>query len=142
VSSVDWEQLHLAVVGSIGIDDYDADRQLMLLRGPAIVEGALASAIANTRITLNHSPILVVGFGAAARAAASPRSRARPGAASGQRRSRGARALGHAAIWARGLGSRAPVTVGASQWHGLRRRIEQIEASRPSRPLPIAPRVS
>jgi dipicolinate synthase subunit A len=35
-----------------------------------------------------------------------------------------ARSLGHTAIWARGLGSRAPVTVGASQWYGLRRRIE------------------
>ena len=35
-----------------------------------------------------------------------------------------ARSLGHTAVWARGLGSRAPVTVGASQWYGLRRRIE------------------
>jgi dipicolinate synthase subunit A len=51
-----------------------------------------------------------------------------------------ARDLGHTAIWARGLGSRAPVTVGASQWHGLRRRIDQIEASRPLR-SPIALRV-
>jgi dipicolinate synthase subunit A len=30
------------------------------------------------------------------------------------------------AIWGRGLGSRAPVTVGASQWGGIRERIEAI----------------
>ena len=34
--------------------------------------------------------------------------------------------LGLKAIWARGLGSRAPVTVGASQWGGIRERIEKI----------------
>jgi dipicolinate synthase subunit A len=39
-----------------------------------------------------------------------------------------ARELGHTAVWARGLGRRAPVTVGASQWSGIRRRIETIEA--------------
>lgn len=38
--------------------------------------------------------------------------------------------LGHRAVWARGLGRRAPVTVGASQWLGVRRRIEEIEAAR------------
>lgn len=32
-----------------------------------------------------------------------------------------ARELGRQAIWARGLGSRAPVTVGRSQWKGIRR---------------------
>jgi hypothetical protein len=37
-----------------------------------------------------------------------------------------AKALGLKAIWARGLGSRAPVTVGASQWSGVRPRIEKI----------------
>ncbi|HLH96229.1 MAG TPA: dipicolinate synthase subunit DpsA [Xanthobacteraceae bacterium] len=34
--------------------------------------------------------------------------------------------LGLKAIWGRGLGSRAPVTVGASQWGGIRERIEAI----------------
>jgi dipicolinate synthase subunit A len=38
--------------------------------------------------------------------------------------------LGHRAIWARGLGSRAPVTVGRSQWLGIRRWIEELEAAR------------
>jgi dipicolinate synthase subunit A len=37
-----------------------------------------------------------------------------------------AKELGLKAIWARGLGSRAPITVGASQWSGIRPRIEKI----------------
>jgi dipicolinate synthase subunit A len=37
-----------------------------------------------------------------------------------------AKRLGLTAIWGRGLGSRAPVTVGASQWGGIRARIERI----------------
>jgi dipicolinate synthase subunit A len=37
--------------------------------------------------------------------------------------------LGHRAVWARGLGRRAPVTVGRSQWLGVRRRINEIEAA-------------
>jgi dipicolinate synthase subunit A len=37
-----------------------------------------------------------------------------------------AKRLGLKAIWGRGLGSRAPVTVGASQWGGIRQRIEAI----------------
>ena len=37
-----------------------------------------------------------------------------------------AKRLGLTAIWGRGLGSRAPVTVGASQWGGIRARIEKI----------------
>jgi dipicolinate synthase subunit A len=42
-----------------------------------------------------------------------------------------AKALGLKAIWARGLGSRAPITVGASQWDGIRKRIEKIFESEP-----------
>ena len=37
-----------------------------------------------------------------------------------------AQRLERKAIWGRGLGSRAPVTVGASQWGGIRARIEAI----------------
>lgn len=33
-------------------------------------------------------------------------------------------------VWARGLGARAPVTVGASQWSGIKRRIEAIMRER------------
>jgi dipicolinate synthase subunit A len=43
-----------------------------------------------------------------------------------------ARALGHRAVWARGLGRRAPVTVGQSQWAGIRRRIDQRESRKVS----------
>ena len=35
-------------------------------------------------------------------------------------------ALGLKFIWARGMGARAPITVGRSQWGGVRRRIEAI----------------
>ncbi len=42
-----------------------------------------------------------------------------------------AKRLGLTAIWGRGLGSRAPVTVGASQWGGIRERIENILADEP-----------
>jgi dipicolinate synthase subunit A len=44
-----------------------------------------------------------------------------------------AKELGVTAIWARGLGKRAPVTVGESQWYGIRRRIEASEAGRAER---------
>jgi len=40
-----------------------------------------------------------------------------------------AKDLGLKFVWARGLGSRAPVTVGRSQWTGIRRRIEKILAA-------------
>jgi dipicolinate synthase subunit A len=42
-----------------------------------------------------------------------------------------AKRLGLRAIWGRGLGSRAPVTVGASQWGGIRERIEKILQEEP-----------
>ncbi|MEA2903570.1 MAG: dipicolinate synthase subunit [Alphaproteobacteria bacterium] len=42
-----------------------------------------------------------------------------------------AKRLGLKAIWGRGLGSRAPVTVGASQWGGIRQRIEKILQDEP-----------
>jgi dipicolinate synthase subunit A len=188
------------VAGRCGIEleDYDPDRELMLLRGPAIVEGAIGAAIANTRITINHAPIVVLGFGnigtLLARAllalggrvtvaARNPIQRANAYAmgaetltidelpehagrfpmlfsttAAGPIVTRPilerlparsvlidiapppgsvdfdlARELGHTAIWARGLGSRAPVTVGASQWYGLRRRIEERVSARVDR---------
>lgn len=42
-----------------------------------------------------------------------------------------AKRLGVTAIWGRGLGSRAPLTVGASQWGGIRARIEAILEQEP-----------
>ncbi len=181
-----------AVAGRCGIEieDYDPDRELMLLRGPAIVEGAIAAAITNTRITLNHSAVAVLGYGnigallvrallgLGARVTVVARNPVQRAAAyamgadalpfeelaenagrfpivfsttaagpivvrpilerlpdhsvvidiappPGSVDFETARSLGHIAVWARGLGSRAPVTVGASQWYGLSRRIEE-----------------
>ena len=178
----------------IGIVEYEHDVGLMLERGPAIVEGALAQAIAHTRVTIHRAPIAVVGHGTigallartlvllGARvtvAARSPVQRAAARAAGADAipldaletiapslamvfsavpapvvdRSllellpRGslvmdlaappggvdldtARELGLEAVWARGLGRRAPVTVGASQWGGIRRRIDELEEGR------------
>jgi len=37
-----------------------------------------------------------------------------------------AQALGLKFVWARGMGMRAPITVGRSQWGGIRKRIEAI----------------
>jgi dipicolinate synthase subunit A len=41
-----------------------------------------------------------------------------------------AAALGLKFVWARGMGQRAPVTVGQSQWSGIRPRIEAIMEGR------------
>jgi dipicolinate synthase subunit A len=38
--------------------------------------------------------------------------------------------LGLRGIWARGLGRRAPVTVGRSQWIGILKRIVELEEKR------------
>lgn len=171
---------------------YDPDRELMLLRAAAVVEGVLQTAIANTDVTIHGATVAVVGFGnigsllarrlltlgadvyviarnpvqrAAARAdgakAAAPE--AFPDLAPRlsmvfsavparvvdrrvlERLPRGslvldvvppphrsdlelAARLGHRAVWARGLGRRAPITVGRSQWHGIRKWIEEIES--------------
>jgi len=175
----------------LGLSEYEHDTELMLLRGPAIVEGALAQAIANTRVTIHATDVLVVGHGNIGRllartlvllggrvhlAARSPVQRADayaagclphpldeiPAVASQVRMVfstvpaavvgrevlellppeslvmdlsappggvdlHAARQLGHRAVWARGLGRRAPVTVGASQWSGILQRISEIE---------------
>lgn len=178
----------------VGISEYEHDVELMLERGPAIVEGALAQAIAHTRVTIHGARVCVVGHGtigallaralvllgarvtvaarnpvqrAAARAAGAdaipledleqlapslamvysavpapvvgravlellPRGSlvldlaAPPGGVDLD----AARELGHQAVWARGMGRRAPVTVGASQWGGIRRRIDELEEGR------------
>ncbi len=47
----------------VGLSEYEHDVELMLLRGPAIVEGALAQAIAHTRVTIHEARVCVVGHG-------------------------------------------------------------------------------
>lgn len=185
-----------AEAAGVHLHEYDPDRELMLLRGPAIVEGAIQLAIENTDVTIHGAEIVVVGYGTigsllarrlrdlGARlhvAARNPIQRAAAYADGAQphpleelpdlapslqmvfstvparvvgremleRLPRGslvldiapppdhadlelAAELGHRAVWARGLGRRAPITVGRSQWIGLRRSIEEIERARAS----------
>ncbi|HEU4657487.1 MAG TPA: dipicolinate synthase subunit DpsA [Capillimicrobium sp.] len=180
----------------IALLEYEHDRELMMLRAPAIVEGALRIAVEHTDVTIHASEVVVVGFGniggllastlralganvtVAARnpvqradayaigarplpladlAAEADRfqmvfsavpapvvgrevlERLPPGslvmdlaAPPGGVDLELARELGHRAVWARGLGRRAPITVGASQWSGIRRRIEERELQKVS----------
>lgn len=173
------------------ISEYEHDVELMLLRAPAIVEGALQQAIAHTQVTIHNSDVLVVGHGNIGRilartlvllgarvhvAARNPVQRADAltsgciphpleeipalapevnmvfstvpssvvdanalsllppkslvmdlSAPPGGVDLAAAQRYGHTAVWARGLGRRAPITVGASQWSGISRRIMTIE---------------
>lgn len=183
-----------ADAAGVVVHEYSSDRELMLLRAPAIVEGALQQAIENTDVTINDAEVVVVGFGNIGQllaralrglgarvhvAARNPIQRAGayadgllpltldelPQLASSldmvfstvpaqvvnrivlERLPSGslvldiapppnhadlelAAELGHRAVWARGLGKRAPITVGRSQWTGLRRYITEIEQAR------------
>lgn len=185
---------HTAAELGITLSEYEDDVELMLLRGPAIVEGALQKAIENTDVTLHNNDVLVVGHGNIGRifartlvllgarvhlAARNPVQRADAlnagciphplddipalapsvsmvfstvpssvvdaytlallpprslvmdlSAPPGGIDLGAADRLGHRAVWARGLGRRAPVTVGASQWNGISRRINALEKER------------
>lgn len=178
----------------ITIHEYEWDQDLMLLRGPAIVEGMLRVIIENTDITIHRAQICMVGQGtigalatrtliglgarvhvaarnavqraAAYAAGAEPHElsdlpRVLPAvdimvasvpaqvvgrellkamkrdallvdlaAPPGGIDREAAQELGLKFIWARGLGSRAPITVGRSQWSGIRRRLAEIVAAR------------
>ena len=185
-----------ATAAAVGVElhEYESDPELMLLRVPAIVEGALQVAIEQTDVTIHASDIGVVGHGKTGSAlvrtlvalggrvhvfARNPVQRAgayvagaiphtldelitsapdlallfstvpsrvvgldvlavmQPDAVvidlaapPGSVDLETARTLGRRATWARGLGARAPVTVGISQWFGIRRTIEAIEEER------------
>ncbi|MCD4852021.1 hypothetical protein LN996_14485 [Arthrobacter sp. AK01] len=185
-----------ATAHGVRFSEYEHDVELMLLRAPAIVEGALGQVIANTDITIHNSDVLVIGHGNIGRmlartlvllgarvhvAARNPVQRADALAAGcvphdldeisnvaptvcmvfstvpssvmdreklallppkslvmdlsappGGLDLNAARGLGHTAVWARGLGRRAPITVGASQWSGIAKRIEAIEGDKNS----------
>jgi dipicolinate synthase subunit A len=192
-----WTDSNLRAHGeALGITfhEYEKDTDLMLLRGPAIVEGLLRVMIENTDITLHNSNICVVGQGtigtlvtralrslgahvhvaarnkvqrAAAHAdgaqahtleelpALAPRLDALVSTVPVQIVGRSvleklpkhallvdlaappggidrdaSQALGLRFVWARGMGTRAPITVGRSQWSGIRPRIEAILAGR------------
>ncbi|MBR0725000.1 dipicolinate synthase subunit DpsA [Bradyrhizobium manausense] len=180
---------HCEALG-ITLHEYEWDVDLMLLRGPAIVEGVLKVIIENTQITIHKSNVCLVGqgtigslltktlVGLGARvhvAARNPVQRAAAYAAGadvltleqlpailpgtdiligsvpkrllerdqlvllpkhallvdvaappGTIDRDAAAELGLKAVWARGMGARAPITVGRSQWTGISRRIENI----------------
>ncbi len=125
---------------SIKLHEYEWDRSLMLHRAPAIIEGLLRIVIENTDITIFEElphiasrldllfstvPTRVVGENVLSRLTRSALVvdlAAPPGGVDFD----AAKRLGLRAVWGRGLGSRAPVTVGASQWDGIRERIEKI----------------
>lgn len=185
-----------AAAGALGIPlhEYEGDPELMLLRAPAIVEGALQKAIENTQVTIHAASVAVVGQGnigsqltrtlvlLGARVHAAARNPVQRAAAFALGASplpledlaalapqldmlfstvpapivgrelleklpagtlvmdlaappggvdlAAAQELGLTAMWARGLGRRAPVTVGGSQWTGIKRLIEDIERKR------------
>lgn len=192
-----WADQNLkASTAALGITlhEYEKDEALMLLRGPAIIEGMLKVVIDNTDITIHRANICVVGQGTigslvtrtlialGARvsvAARNPVQRASAYAAGAESHELSdlgdllreadivissvptqivgrdllagvpkhallvdlaappggidrdaAKDFGLKFVWARGLGSRAPVTVGRSQWSGIRRRIEGIITAR------------
>jgi dipicolinate synthase subunit A len=191
LGAADQRLRRAATEHGIALEEYEHDRELMLLRAPAIVEGALRIAVERTDVTIHAAEVVVVGYGTIGAllastlralgadvtvAARNPVQRAaayaigaRPlplpelpeqahrfamlfsavpapvvgrdvlerlpvgalvmdlAAPPGGVDVELARGLGHRAVWARGLGRRAPVTVGASQWSGIRRRIEERE---------------
>lgn len=183
-----------AAATGVHLSEYEGDVELMLARGPAIVEGVIGAAITHTDVTIHDANVVVIGHGTIGRllarqlvllgarvtvAARNPvqRADARTAGCSavaldsiaevlpttamvfstvpasvltaellallpprslvmdisappGGVDLDAARAAGHTAVWARGLGRRAPVTVGASQWSGIARRITSIEEER------------
>lgn len=192
-----WADENLKVAAqTLGIElsEYEFDTELMLLRGPAIIEGAIAQIIQSTRVTIHDSNVLVVGHGNIGRllartlvllgarvhvAARNPVQRADAftagciphaldeivhvapfismllstvptqiiqadvlrllpakslvmdlSAPPGGVDLTLAQELGHTTVWARGLGRRAPITVGRSQWSGIAKRISDLEERR------------
>ncbi len=192
-----WPDEHLKAAArtrEIELCEYENDTELMLLRCPAIIEGALQLAIELTSVTIHNSDVLVVGHGNIGRllartlvllgarvhvAARNPVQRADAltagciphpledmpliapsvcmvfstvpapvvsaevlkqlpakslvmdlSAPPGGVDTSLAKQLGHTAVWARGLGRRAPVTVGRSQWSGIAKRLADLEQRR------------
>jgi dipicolinate synthase subunit A len=60
--------LSSARAAGVVVHEYEHDTELMLLRAPAIAEGAIRIAIERSPVTIHASPIGVLGFGRTARA--------------------------------------------------------------------------
>ncbi len=60
--------LSSARAAGVVVHEYEHDTELMLLRAPAIAEGAIGIAIERSPVTIHASPIGVLGFGRTARA--------------------------------------------------------------------------
>jgi dipicolinate synthase subunit A len=189
------EKLKSAAESSgVTLCEYEHDRELMLLRAPSVVEGALELAIRHTDVSLHRASIAVIGYGNIGRVltrtlvqlggrvtvfARNPEQRADAQAVGadsspldglaeyaprldmifstvpspvvseevldrlpphsflmdlaappGGIDQTAAKNRGHRFVWARGMGRRAPITVGRSQWVGISQRIEKVEQSR------------
>jgi dipicolinate synthase subunit A len=189
------EKLKSAAESSgVTLCEYEHDRELMLLRAPSVVEGALELAIRHTDVSLHRASIAVIGYGNIGRVltrtlvqlggrvtvfARNPEQRADAQAVGADSSPLGglaeyaprldmifstvpspvvseevldrlppdtflmdlaappggidqtaAKNRGHRFVWARGMGRRAPITVGRSQWVGISQRIEKVEESR------------
>jgi dipicolinate synthase subunit A len=188
-----WADKNLKAHGeALGITfhEYEWDVDLMLLRGPAIIEGLLKVIIENTDITIHKARICIVGQGTIGAlltrylvalgaytyvVARNKVQRAAAHAMGAESHELGAlitlapqfdaivstvpapvvsravlkklpphallvdvaappggidrdaaKEIGLKFVWARGMGKRAPITVGRSQWSGIRPRIEAI----------------
>ena len=57
------QMVEAAQVLGLRLREYEQEEDLMLLRAPAVAEGAIRVAIEHTEVTLHGSPCMVVGFG-------------------------------------------------------------------------------
>lgn len=68
IGKADERLRRAAAEADVRIHEYEHDTELMLLRAPAIAEGAIRIAIERSPWTIHRSPIAVIGFGRTARA--------------------------------------------------------------------------
>ena len=63
VGAADASLRHAARLTGVTVHEYEGDTELMLLRAPAIAEGAIAVAIEHSDVTLHGTGVAVMGFG-------------------------------------------------------------------------------
>jgi len=54
---------HAALAAGVTVHEYESDTELMLLRAPAVAEGAIRVAIERSRVTIHDTDVAVAGFG-------------------------------------------------------------------------------